>query len=150
MSHRTVLLTLPALALLTGCSTVEGWFGKEQPRPQPVAMPAPPAPPAPPPTAVNMAPPGLDGRYTGTLRLARGGAASCSPATIPASATVANGQVALNLARFGSAGGMIGSDAGANVTGTDLAGQVSFAGTQLAGQMQRGTCPYTVRLTRRR
>ncbi len=149
MSRHPLILALPAMALLAGCSTVEGWFGREPPRPAPVAAPAPPAPPPPPATQLNLAPAGLDGRYAGTLRLARDAARTCRPASIPTSATVANGQVAMNLGRFGSAEGTIGSDAGANLTGTELAGQVSFSGNRLRGQVQRGTCPYEVRLMKR-
>jgi hypothetical protein len=148
MPRHPLLLALPALALLSGCSTVEGWFGHEPPpRPQPVAPP--PAPPPPAATQLNLAPPGLDGRYTGSLRLARDAARTCRPATIPASATVANGQVAMNLGRFGTAQGTIGSDAGANLSGTDLAGQAMFSGNRLSGQVQRGTCPYDLRLMKR-
>jgi hypothetical protein len=149
MTARAALLTLPAMALLAGCSTVEGWFGHEPARPQPVVAPAPPAPPPPPATQLNLAPAGLDGRYAGTLRLSSGAARTCRPARIPASATVANGQVAMNLGRFGSAQGTIGSDAGANLTGTELAGQASFSGNRLHGQVQRGTCPYDIRLMKR-
>jgi hypothetical protein len=146
MPPRTLILALPALALLAGCS----WFeGEERPRPQPVAAPTPP-PPAPPPQAqLNQAPPGLDGRYAGTLHLARGAHRGCRPASIPASATVANGQVAMNLGRYGTAEGTIGSDAGANLTGTELAGQARFSGNRLSGEVQRGTCPYTLNLSRR-
>ncbi len=150
MKTRAALFALPALALLGGCSTVEGWFGHERPRPQPVAAPAPPAPPPPPATQLNLAPAGLEGRYAGTLRLARGAERTCRPASIPASATVANGQVALNFGRFGSAEGTIGSDAGANISGAETAGQASFAGNRLRGQVQRGTCPYELRLAKRR
>jgi hypothetical protein len=136
------------MALLAGCSTVEGWFGHEPPpRPQPVVTP--PAPPPPPATQLNLAPSGLDGRYAGTLRLSRDAARSCRPASIPASATVANGQVAMNLGRYGNAEGTIGSDAGANIAGSELVGQASFSGNRLSGQVQRNTCPYDIRLMKR-
>ncbi len=148
MPRHPLLLALPALMLLSGCSTVEGWFGHEPPpRPQPVV--APPAPPPPPATQLNLAPTGLDGRYTGSLRLARAAARTCRPSTIPASATVANGQVAMNLGRFGSAEGTIGSDAGANLTGTEIAGQAMFNGNRLRGEVQRNSCTYELRLMKR-
>ena len=149
MTSRAALLTLPAMALLAGCSTVEGWFGHEPPRPQPVAMPAPPPPP-PPSAPVSMAPPELAGHYAGALRLAHGAPRGCRPASIPASATVANGQVAFNFGRHGSAEGPIIADSVAKLTGTEMAGQASFAGRQLTGEVQRGTCPYELRLTKRR
>ncbi len=149
MPRHPLLLALPAMVLLSGCSTVEGWFGREPPRQPPPVAAAPPAPPPPPATQLNLAPSGLDGRYSGTLRLSRDAGRSCRPASIPASATVANGQVAMNLGRFGSAQGTIGSDAGANLTGTELAGQASFSGNSLRGQVQRGTCPYDIRLMKR-
>lgn len=145
---RPLMILLPAAALLGGCSTIEGWFGHEPPRPQPVAV-APPAPPPPPATQLNQAPPGLEGRYAGSLRLARGAARDCRPNSIPASATVANGQLAMNLGRYGTAQGTIGSDAGANLTGTDLAGEARIAGRLMTGQVQRGSCAYTLNLARR-
>jgi hypothetical protein len=147
---RPLVVMLPAVALLAGCSTIEGWFGPSRPaQPQPVAAAAPPPPAPPAQSPINDAPPGLDGHYAGTLRLARGADRSCRPRSIPASATVANGQVAINLGRYGSASASIGGDGSADITGTDLAGQVKFAGTRLSGEVQRSTCPYTVNLTRR-
>ncbi len=149
MPRHPLILALPALVLLSGCSTVEGWFGHAPPPPRPQPVVAPPAPPPPPATQLNLAPAGLDGRYTGSLRLSRDAARTCRPASIPASATVANGQVAMNLGRYGSAEGTIGSDAGANRTGTELAGQANFSASRLRGQVQRGTCPYDIRLMKR-
>jgi hypothetical protein len=144
MLPRSPLFALSAFALLAGCS---GAGGSNQPPPVTAEAP-PPLPQAPAPTPMNDAPAGLDGHYVGTLHLARAAWPNCQPASIPASATIANGQLAMNLGRYGDGQGIIGGDGGANLigNGSNFVGDMRIRGKRLGGLVQHTTCPYTADL----
>ena len=116
------LLALPALALLAACAS------DPPPRPQPVAAAPPPPVVAPPPPAPTMA--GMDGRYTGTARLAAGSPRSCRVRTMNVSANVAGDNVALMSGR--------------NAMGT--LDNARFDNGMIMGETARGECRYNVSL----
>jgi hypothetical protein len=138
MLLRLLRIAILPLAGLAACS-VPG----ESNQPSAVSEAPPPLPAPPGPIATQDAPPGLDGGYTGYLSLARNTGTNC-PGYIPASASVANGQMALSLGRYsyGNGIGIIGGDAGAGLSGTDFVGDMRIRGDRLSGLVQHTTCPY--------
>ena len=133
------LLVLVGLPILAACDT--------RPAPRPVAVLA--APVAPAPAAIDVSPPGIDGRYGGTAILADGSDPNCRPRNIAATMTVNRGRAALALARLGRAEGTILSDSTIGFNGLGFAANGRFNGAVLTGDVSREACIYLLTLRRR-
>jgi hypothetical protein len=149
MFNHRLMLTLPALALLSACSSMPTWMGGTPPAPA-VREITPPPPPPPAPAPGSLAPAGLDGRYIGSQRLAPGASRGCRPASMPVSATVNGGRVALSFGRYGEAEGVIGAAGDLTFSGPNGTGTGTFQANRVTGRSMRGDCAYTLTLTKRR
>lgn len=129
---RTSLFALPAL--MVACAS--------EPPPPPVRAPAPLVAPTPAPSAINVAPPGLDGRWSGRAQLAAGQGQECRRRSMPAAMTVNGGRAALTSRRGDTLEGSITSDASMAANGT-------FRGRRMSGEASRQGCIYNLSLTKR-
>jgi hypothetical protein len=108
--------------------------------PPPVRAPAPQV--APTPFAINVAPPGLDGRWSGRAHLAAGQGQECRRRSMPAAITGNGGRAALTFHRGDTLEGSITSDASMAANGT-------FQGRRMSGEASRQGCIYNLSLTKR-
>jgi len=129
---RTSLFARPALVV--ACAS--------EPPPPPVRAPAPLVAPTPAPSPINVAPPGLDGRWSGRAQLAAGQGQECRRRSMPAAMTVNGGRAALTLHRGNTLEGSITSD-------TTMAANGTFQGRRMSGEASRQGCIYNLSLTQR-
>jgi hypothetical protein len=137
---RYSLLALPAL--MVACAS-------EPPPPAP--RPAAPAlqAPTPAPSAINAAPPGLDGRWNGQARLEANQGAECRRATMPAAMTVNGGRAALTFGRGQTLEGTITSDGMVRFANGDMAANGTFQARRMTGDASREGCTYALSLRKR-
>jgi hypothetical protein len=126
---RTSLFARPAL--MVACASEP---------PPPVRAPAPQV--APTALAINVAPPGLDGRWSGRAHLAAGQGQECRRRSMPAAITGNGGRAALTFHRGDTLEGSITADASMAANGT-------FQGRRMSGEASRQGCIYNLSLTQR-
>jgi len=135
---RTSLFALPALMM--ACAS-------EAPPPPPVAAPL--VAPTPAPSAINAAPPGLDGRWSGRAQLAAGQGRECSTRSLPAAMTVNGGRAALTFRRGDTLVGTITTDGMVRFADGTMAANGTFQGRRMSGEASRQGCSYNLSLTKR-
>jgi len=136
---RTSLFALPAL--MVACAS--------EPPPPPVRAPAPLVAPTPTPSAINVAPPGLDGRWSGRAQLAAGQGQECRRRSMPAAITGNGGRAALTLHRGDTLEGTITSDGMVRFADASMAANGTFQGRRMSGEASRQGCIYNLSLTQR-
>ncbi len=135
---RTSLFALPALIM--ACAS-------EAPPPPPVAAPL--VAPTPAPSAINAAPPGLDGRWSGRAQLAAGQGRECRTRSLPAAMTVNGGRAALTFRRGDTLEGTITTDGMVRFADGTMAANGTFQGRRMSGEASRQGCSYHLSLTKR-
>ena len=135
---RTSHFALPALMM--ACAS-------EPPPPAPV--PAPLIAPTPAPSAINAAPPGLDGRWSGRAQLAAGQGRECRTRSLPAAMTVNGGRAALTFRRGDTLEGTITTDGMVRFADGTMAANGTFQGRRMSGEASRQGCSYNLSLTKR-
>jgi hypothetical protein len=135
---RTSLFALPALMM--ACAS-------EAPPPPPVAAPL--VAPTPAPSAINAAPPGLDGRWSGRAQLAAGQGRECRTRSLPAAMTVNGGRAALTFRRGDTLEGTITTDGMVRFADGTMAANGTFQGRRMSGEASRQGCSYNLSLTKR-
>jgi hypothetical protein len=135
---RTSLFALPALMM--ACAS-------EAPPPPPVAAPL--VAPTPAPSAINAAPPGLDGRWSGRAQLAAGQGRECRTRSLPAAMTVNGGRAALTFRRGDTLEGTITTDGMVRFADGTMAANGTFQGRRMSGEASRQGCSYHLSLTKR-
>jgi len=140
MRPQLVFLALPLL--LAACAS-------EAPPPPPRPAPVVQAPAAPAPSAINAAPPGLDGRWVGEARLQPGQARTCTPSRIPTAMTVNQGRAALAFGRGQTLEGTITSDGMINFANGVVSAQGTFQGRGMLGEASREGCVWRLNLRKR-
>ena len=135
---RTSLFALPALMM--ACAS-------EAPPPPPVAAPL--VAPTPAPSAINAAPPGLDGRWSGRAQVAAGQGRECRTRSLPAAMTVNGGRAALTFRRGDTLVGTITTDGMVRFADGTMAANGTFQGRRMSGEASRQGCSYNLSLTKR-